>query len=30
MEEALACLDFFNRRANPLREIATFILKRTN
>jgi geranylgeranyl diphosphate synthase type II len=30
MEEALACLDSFNRRANPLREIAKFILKRTN
>lgn len=30
MEEALACLDSFNRRANPLREIAQFILKRTN
>jgi len=29
IEEALACLDSFNRRANPLREIAKFILKRT-
>ena len=29
-EEALACLDSFNRRAKPLREIAKFILKRTN
>jgi geranylgeranyl diphosphate synthase type II len=30
IEEALTCLDSFNRRANPLREIAKFILKRTN
>ena len=30
IEEALACLDSFNRRSNPLREIAKFILKRTN
>ena len=29
-EEALACLDSFNRRANPLREIAKFILERTH
>lgn len=30
MEEALACLDGFTRRANPMREISQFILKRTN
>lgn len=29
-EEALACLASFNRRANPLREIAKFILERTH
>jgi len=30
VEQALACLKSFNERANPLREIAKFILKRTN
>lgn len=30
VEEALACIESFNQRANPLREIAQFILKRTN
>lgn len=30
VEEALACLKSFSHRANPLREIAKFILKRTN
>jgi geranylgeranyl diphosphate synthase type II len=30
LEEGLACLDPFDRRANPLREIAKFVLKRTN
>jgi geranylgeranyl diphosphate synthase type II len=28
VEEALGCLQLFNGRANPLREIARFILKR--
>jgi len=30
IEEALAFLEPFNRRANPLREIARFILRRAN
>jgi geranylgeranyl diphosphate synthase type II len=30
IEEALAFLKFFDRRANPLREIAKFILERSN
>jgi len=30
VREAVACLDPFNRRANPLREIARYILQRKN
>jgi geranylgeranyl diphosphate synthase type II len=30
LEEGLACLDSFDRKANPLREIAKFVLERTH